>query len=44
MEQFFTKDYTGAPFDLFGPAHLAILGTIALIGISFIFARKLWGE
>jgi len=44
MEQFFTKDYTGAPFDLFGPAHLAVLGIIAMIGFSFVFARKLWGE
>jgi hypothetical integral membrane protein (TIGR02206 family) len=44
MEQFFTKDYTGAPFQLFGPMHLAILGIIALIGFSFIFARKLWSE
>jgi len=44
MEQYFTKDYSGAPFDLFGPAHLAILGIIVLIGFSFVFARKLWGE
>lgn len=44
MEQFFTKDYTGAPFDLFSPAHLTVLGVIALIGFSFIVARKLWGE
>jgi len=44
MEQFFTKEYSGAPFDLFGPAHLVILGVIVLIGFSFIFARTLWGE
>ena len=42
MEQFFTKDYHGAPFTLFDSAHLAALGLIALIGLSFIFARKLW--
>lgn len=44
MEQFFAKDYTGAPFELFGTAHLAALGVIILIGLSFIFARKLWSE
>ena len=30
MEQFFTRDYTGAPFELFGPAHLAFLTLIVL--------------
>jgi len=44
MEQYFTKDYTGAPFMLFDSKHLAALGLIALIGLSFIFARKLWDE
>ena len=44
MEQFFIKDYHGAPFTLFDSAHLAALGLIALIGLSFIFARKLWDE
>ncbi len=44
MEQFFTKDYTGAPFELFGTAHLAALGLILLIALSFIPARRLWDE
>lgn len=44
MEQFFTKDYTGAPFALFGPGHLAALGIVMLLGFSFVFARKLWSE
>jgi hypothetical integral membrane protein (TIGR02206 family) len=44
MGQFFSFDYKGAPFELFGPAHLTALAVIALIGLSFIFARKLWGE
>jgi hypothetical integral membrane protein (TIGR02206 family) len=33
MEQFFTKDYTGAPFELFGPAHLAALAIIVAINL-----------
>jgi len=44
MEQFFTKDYTGAPFEMFGPAHLIAIGVIVLIGLSFIPARRLWDE
>ena len=44
MEQYFTKDYTGAPFELFGPGHLAALGIVVLLGFSFVLARKLWSE
>ncbi len=44
MEQYFIKDYTGAPFTLFDSAHLAALGLVALIALSFIFARKLWDD
>jgi len=44
MEEYFTPDYTGAPFVLFNAPHLAALGVILLIALSFIFARKLWGE
>lgn len=44
MEQFFAKDYTGAPFQLFSPAHLSVLALIVLIGFSFVFARNLWSE
>lgn len=44
MEQFFAYDYTGAPFELFGPAHIAALGVIALIGLSFFFVRNGWDE
>lgn len=44
MEQFFTKDYTGAPFELFGSGHLAALGIVVLLGFSFVLARKLWSE
>lgn len=44
MEPYFTKDYTGAPFELFGPGHLAALGIVVLLGFSFVLARKLWSE
>ncbi len=44
MEQFFTKDYSGAPFELFGGAHLAALGIIGLICLSFFYFRTVWGE
>jgi hypothetical protein len=44
MEQFFPKDYSGAPFELFGPAHLTALGIIALIGLSFVLIRKMWKD
>jgi hypothetical integral membrane protein (TIGR02206 family) len=44
MAQYFTKDYTGAPFELFGAAHLSILGIILLVGISLIYLRKLLDE
>ncbi len=35
--QLFTKDYTGAPFELFRGFHLAALGIVILINLSFIF-------
>ena len=44
MEQYFTKDYIGSPFELFGPGHLAALGIVVLLGFSFVLARKLWNE
>ncbi|MBT3390432.1 MAG: TIGR02206 family membrane protein [Chloroflexi bacterium] len=40
MIQYFVKDYTGAPFVLFGPEHLLALGIILLINLSLIFVRK----
>jgi hypothetical integral membrane protein (TIGR02206 family) len=33
MEQFFTKDYIGAPFVIFGAAHLAALGVVLLVNL-----------
>lgn len=44
MGQFFAKDYRGAPFELFGPAHLSVLGFIILSALSLLLARKLWDE
>jgi hypothetical integral membrane protein (TIGR02206 family) len=40
VEQFFTKDYHGAPFVLFGPAHLAFLAGVLLFNLSFILVRR----
>jgi hypothetical integral membrane protein (TIGR02206 family) len=40
MEQFFTRDYHGAPFVLFVPAHLASLAVVLLFNLSFILVRR----
>ena len=40
MEQYFTKDYTGAPFELFGTAHLVTLGIVLLINLIMPFIGK----
>ncbi len=40
MDQFFTRDYTGAPFELFGPAHLIALGIILAVNLSFLWLRR----
>ena len=39
MEQFFARDYQGAPFALFGPAHLAALGALLLLNLVLIRFR-----
>ncbi len=39
MEQFFTSDYTGAPFELFGPAHLAFLALVVLAYVLLYIFR-----
>jgi hypothetical integral membrane protein (TIGR02206 family) len=44
MEQYFARDYSGGPFVLFDSAHLSALILIAVIAVSFFFARKLWSE
>lgn len=40
MGQYFVKDYTGEPFNLFGSGHLIALIIILLINLSFIWLRK----
>lgn len=42
MEQFFAKDYSGAPFELFGLPHIIAIGIIALINVAILcFGRRL---
>lgn len=40
MDSFFSKDFTGSAFELFGQGHLIALAVIAGINLSFIFWRK----
>jgi hypothetical integral membrane protein (TIGR02206 family) len=40
MGQFFAKDYHGAPFILFGTAHLVALGIVLLANLLIIYFRK----
>jgi len=40
MDQFFVKDYTGAPFQLFGLPHLAALGVVLLINLYMPAFRR----
>ncbi len=40
MAAFWAKDYSGAPFQLFGPAHLAALALILLLNLAFIVLRR----
>ncbi len=41
MNNIFAKDWTGAPFELFGPAHLIGLGMVALLAILVITLGRL---
>ena len=40
MSQYFAWDYTGAPFQLFGPAHIAALLALVLIGYGLMQFKK----
>ncbi|HET89584.1 MAG TPA: TIGR02206 family membrane protein [Chloroflexi bacterium] len=40
MSPYFARDYTGAPFDLFGPAHLAALGIVLLVNLWVVTLRR----
>ena len=44
MDQYFVLDYNGAPFQLFGTAHLIALSIIALFSFSYFYFRKVWSE
>jgi hypothetical integral membrane protein (TIGR02206 family) len=39
MSQFFAKDWTGAPFVLFGPPHVIALVIVALVNLSVVLLR-----
>jgi len=43
MGPYFARDYTGAPFDLYGPGHLIALIIIALAGLSLPALRR-WDD
>lgn len=40
MEEFFALDYHGAPFELFGTAHLIALGIVLIINLLIIVNRR----
>lgn len=44
MEDFFTKDYRGGAFVLFGSTHLVSLAILALFNLSLIYFRRVATE
>jgi hypothetical integral membrane protein (TIGR02206 family) len=40
MIQYFVKDYAGAPFELFGTAHLIALACVVLVNLLIVIFRK----
>jgi hypothetical integral membrane protein (TIGR02206 family) len=40
MDQFFARNYTGAPFELFGTAHLVALACVLLANLSLIWVQR----
>jgi hypothetical integral membrane protein (TIGR02206 family) len=44
MEKYFAKDYLGAPFELFGAAHLIALACVALVNILIIARGQTFTE
>ena len=44
MGEYFTRDYHGAPFELFGPAHLTALVIVFIILVSVVLLRKRFSE
>jgi len=39
IQQYFTKNYTGEPFELFGTAHLVALGIVLLVNLALLWVR-----
>jgi hypothetical integral membrane protein (TIGR02206 family) len=44
MDRFFARDYTGAPFELFGPAHLAFLAFLLVIYVFLYILRDRFSD
>lgn len=44
MGEYFARNYTGAPFELYGTGHLIALAVIAIFCFSFLYFRNIWGE
>lgn len=44
LEGFFAKDWSGSPFVLFGPDHLAIIAFYILLNLSFFWLRKIQSD
>jgi hypothetical integral membrane protein (TIGR02206 family) len=40
MGEFFARNYNGAPFELFGPAHLVALVIVLIVNLTVILLRK----
>jgi uncharacterized membrane protein YwaF len=44
MGEYFARDYTGAPFELYGVGHNIALALIIVACFSLIYFRTAWGE
>lgn len=44
MLEYFSLNYSGAPFDLYGTGHLIALGLVILFCLSFIYFKTIWNE
>lgn len=44
MAEYFSLNYSGAPFDLYGTGHLIALGLVVLFCLSFLYFKNIWSE
>src|SRR5687767_10073337 len=44
MGEYFTADYSGPPFQLFGIGHLIALSLILIFCLSFLYFRNFWAD